>query len=310
MRYGLPYKGSKNQIAEWIIGELPQSECFVDLFFGGGAITHCAMLKGLYKRFIINDIDGRLPKLFIECAHGKHTVDTHPEWISRDEFNRRKAEDAYIALVWSFGNNGVDYLYGADIEEYKHAYHLLVFDNNPVPLCELGIRVKLSSKADVYSRYLDYSAQIRQFFIKTKKHEHELENYERLQVLERLESLYRLQSLQNLQSDYQDVPIPNGALIYCDPPYNNTDCGKYKGFDSKRFYAWAAEQDNIFISEYSMPDEFIEIARIEKTVLSAANGNSAKQIEKLYTNRKTFDKLSDELKERYQNNTAKQLKFW
>ena len=36
MRYGLPYKGSKNQIAKWLIDQLPPAETFVDLFFGGG----------------------------------------------------------------------------------------------------------------------------------------------------------------------------------------------------------------------------------------------------------------------------------
>ena len=90
MRYGLPYKGSKNQIAKWLIDQLPPAETFVDLFFGGGAVTHAALLSGKYKRFIINDIDERLPKLFLECAYGKHTVESHPEWISREEFHRRK----------------------------------------------------------------------------------------------------------------------------------------------------------------------------------------------------------------------------
>ena len=67
MRYGLPYKGSKNGIAKWIIDELPPAEIFVDLFAGGGAVTHRAMLSGKYKRFIMNDIDARLPVLFMEC---------------------------------------------------------------------------------------------------------------------------------------------------------------------------------------------------------------------------------------------------
>ena len=50
MRYGLPYKGSKNSIAEWIVDSLPRADIFVDLFFGGGAITHRAMLTGKYKQ--------------------------------------------------------------------------------------------------------------------------------------------------------------------------------------------------------------------------------------------------------------------
>lgn len=64
MRYGLPYKGSKNSIAEWIVDNLPPADTFVDLFFGGGAVTHRAMLTGKYKHFIINDIDDRLPRLY------------------------------------------------------------------------------------------------------------------------------------------------------------------------------------------------------------------------------------------------------
>ena len=139
-----------------------------------------------------------------------------------------------------------------------------------------------------------------------------LENFERLQTVERLESLCRLQSLQSLQSfgvDYQQVPIPNGALIYCDIPYSNTICGKYDGFNHNRFYAWAQEQDNIFISEYSMPNGFIEVANTEKSILSTSNGNGGKAIEKIFTNKRTYDLLSDDFKERIMFNTAEQCTF-
>lgn len=37
MKYGMPYKGSKNKIAEWIIDQLPKAKHFYDLFGGGGA---------------------------------------------------------------------------------------------------------------------------------------------------------------------------------------------------------------------------------------------------------------------------------
>ena len=69
MRYGLPYKGSKNFIAKWVVENLPRSDYFVDLFFGGGAVTHAALLSGKYKHFIVNDIDGRLPKFFLDCPY-------------------------------------------------------------------------------------------------------------------------------------------------------------------------------------------------------------------------------------------------
>ena len=54
MRYGLPYKGSKNSISEKIVDYLPEAENFYDLFAGGCAITHCAMLSGKWQNIKCN----------------------------------------------------------------------------------------------------------------------------------------------------------------------------------------------------------------------------------------------------------------
>ena len=298
MRYGLPYKGSKNSIAKWIISQLPTAETFVDLFFGGGAVTHAALLSGKYKRFIINDIDARLPKLFLECAYGKHTVDNHPEWISREDFHRLKDSDAYVALVWSFGNNGKDYMYGADLEEYKHGLHMACFHNDLSILSEFGIPLKKSNRTDVYERYLDYAKQIGNL-----KH-NMLESFTRLQALE------HLQSLQSYGTSYENVPIPPNSLIYCDIPYADTNCGKYDGFKHDLFYEWALQQDNIFISEYTMPSNFIEIANTEKVILSSADGNSQKAVERLYTNRRTYDCMSQRQKDVIVSTLATQISLF
>ena len=172
-----------------------------------------------------------------------------------------------------------------------------------------GYKLTLSTETRIYDRYLDYQRQLKK---QTPNVRNELENFERFQILERLQSLQslqRLQSLQSLQSDYQAVSIPENAVIYCDPPYNQTNCGKYDGFDSERFYAWAGEQTNIFISEYSMPDNFIPIAYTEKTILSAANGNSHKAKEYIFTNQKTWDTLDDDTKMLYMSNMACQMSF-
>ena len=98
-----------------------------------------------------------------------------------------------------------------------------------------------------------------------------------------------------------------GDIIYCDPPYEGTNCGKYGGFDSGRFHEWARRQDNIFISEYSMPDDFVIVAECEKVILSAANGNSSKATERLYTNEKTYSHMTDRQKRIIALNTAQQL---
>lgn len=81
-------------------------------------------------------------------------------------------------------------------------------------------------------------------------------------------------------------------MVYCDIPYLNTNCGKYKGFDHDSFYEWAEKQDNIFISEYSMSDNFIEFASIKKQVLSSKKGSDGVAHEKLFTNKRTFEKYN------------------
>lgn len=127
MNYGISYKGSKNKVIKWLMPLLPSGEVFVDLFCGGCAVTHAAMLSGRYKRYIINDIDPRMPKTFSKAIQGGYRDEDR--WISREDFFRLKANDEYAAICFSFGNNLRDYLYSRTIEPYKKACHYaIVFD--------------------------------------------------------------------------------------------------------------------------------------------------------------------------------------
>ena len=54
--YGVPYRGSKNRIAEDIIALLPTGKRFVDLFAGGCAMTHCALLSDKWESVLSNDL--------------------------------------------------------------------------------------------------------------------------------------------------------------------------------------------------------------------------------------------------------------
>lgn len=64
--------------------------------------------------------------------------------------------------------------------------------------------------------------------------------------------------------NYDEVPIPNGALVYCDLPYKNTTpyCKSEVGeFNHDEFYDWVRKNsDNydIYVSEYkqNIPDDF------------------------------------------------------
>lgn len=125
MKYGLPYKGSKNKLAERIVRLLPRRTNLVDLFCGECAVSHAALLMGKFEHIYINDINWMCPTLFMDALQGKYANDTR--WISREDFFRLRDTDPYVAMVWSFGNNMRDYLYSKEIEPLKKAIHYALF---------------------------------------------------------------------------------------------------------------------------------------------------------------------------------------
>jgi DNA adenine methylase len=70
-------------------------------------------------------------------------------------------------------------------------------------------------------------------------------------------------------------------LIYCDPPYNNTQQYKDK-FKSEPFWQWCRDKvkegHTVFISEYSAPQDFKCIW--EKKIIN--NLNNKNNIERLF----------------------------
>ena len=128
MNYGLPYKGSKNSIAKWVISNLPASHTFVDLFAGGCAVTHAAILSGKFGRFIANDIT-EYPQVFRDAIDGKYRNECR--WISREDFFRLKDIDPYVRLCWSFGNDMKTYMYAPEVERFKKHMHAIFFAGTP-----------------------------------------------------------------------------------------------------------------------------------------------------------------------------------
>ena len=128
-RYGIPYKGSKNGIAEWVVDILPEADNLYDLFAGGCAVTHCAMESGKWENYIINDIEPGIVQLFKDAINGK--LANEERWISRETFEMFKGTDPYIRYVWSFSNNGISYLYAPEIERFKKHLHFMFFAKTP-----------------------------------------------------------------------------------------------------------------------------------------------------------------------------------
>ncbi|MCR4774575.1 MAG: DNA adenine methylase [Prevotella sp.] len=315
--FGCPYKGSKQRIADWLISKLPANKNFVDLFAGGCAVAHAAMLSKKYSKVICNDINDA-PSLFLNAIRGLYR-DKY-EWVDRDRFFAERDKDVYIKYCWSFGNNGKDYMYGKEIEPYKRAIHQAVAIgewnefNQLLPEFAPQLQSLLRGISDIHERRMmmqryfkavlnanpelaDKNLMYKTWFsykakVKDIKLDQSLNCFDRIQKLADININVKL-SVSKL--DYQDVELPGDATIYADIPYRGSNCGSYSGFDHDRFYNWCREIDKpVFISEYDMPDDFVAIAQKQKQVCSAANTSFVK-FEKIFIHNRfvgQYDKLN------------------
>jgi DNA adenine methylase len=113
-----------------------------------------------------------------------------------------------------------------------------------------------------------------------------LEHLERLQNLERLQCLESLDRLDRLDRlDYRQVSLPDDAVVYCDIPYKSANT-YLSSFDYEAFYDWARNQEqDVFISEYDMPDDFYLVTEFGRTSLLSPDSRDTVK-ERLYCNHK------------------------
>ena len=237
--YGVPYKGSKNMIAEWVVSHVPECGTFFDVFAGGCAVTDCILRKGRAKHVVANDLDLMPVKCFEMAVHGDFADEDR--WISREEFLALKSTDPYVRFCYSFGNNAKNYMYSMPIEPYKRAVHYVLFhdywddfDRLCPEVCN-ACHAALDGMTDRKERRINFNRaftnRIKELSgdnwlapivqgnplyrsVKTKKPKrglsagedtclggvHALQNLESLQSLERLERLQSLERLEPLES--------------------------------------------------------------------------------------------------------------
>lgn len=253
MRYGVPCQGSKNGLARELVSLLPSGRRFVDLFAGGCAMTHAALLSGKWRQCLANDAHGFGVSLFTDAIAGR-CRGRWREWIGRDGFDRRKRTEPLVALCWSFSYNGRDYLYSRADEADMKAAHLATADGRRPP----G-RIP--------------------------------ESFQRTAALERLTELRtiadaRLSTSRESYADYRHRP---GDIVYCDPPYHGTrgfmesERGHATDFDSAAFFGWVMSRPfPVFVSEYAAPDGMAEIWRREKWQGMSTGGWTKKATERLF----------------------------
>ena len=239
MNYGLPYQGSKNRIAKRLVAALPAAPVLYDVFAGGCAIAHAALLSGKYSRVVANDVNGMIPAAFEKAIRGGFR--NEDRWISRDDFQRLYKTDPYVAICFSFGNNLHGYCYARELEPYKRALHYAIFWKDTGPWRELcpetadalkkaveseqdrhkrrikaGRAIVTALKAGLMNGTIDPAVMNKPIYKKIRKEKtpglgiqsaESVESVERLKNLETLqtdESLHRLQSLERIT----DVDVP------------------------------------------------------------------------------------------------------
>lgn len=104
-----------------------------------------------------------------------------------------------------------------------------------------------------------------------------------------LKDMSNLTDAKFICKDYRDVELPEGCIIYADPPYNNTTGYGKEKFDSKQFWEYArnvSQEHLMFISEQEAPDDFVAIWEKPFTrTLDRNKDNQFKVTEKLFVHK-------------------------
>lgn len=251
---GLPYIGSKKKVSKKIVEIIKQnfgSDVPVyDIFGGGGAITAELLLNGFEVHY--NDLDSDITDMFVRV------ISQDREWIktlivSRDEFfdilskSQKTVDDKLKLLINSFANNQKNYLYGKKQSDMKY-----------------NLAVKIIKKHDVFGGY------------------RQTETYKNAQQ----EQLERLQQLEVTNRDYTAFSNVENAILYLDPPYENTKNPYKFKFDHQLFYDWCvkmARKNVVIISSYDISDPHFEVSfRFENAHGTFSGGQNVKKHERLF----------------------------
>ena len=266
-KYGIPYMGSKYKIADDILSVLPRGKRFVDLFGGGFAMSHAALLSGKYEQVLYNELNPLLPKLIKDTLAGKYAHERR--WISREDFFRLKDVDGYVRCIWSFGNMGVTYLFGKDKEPIKKLGHDFVCFGKDIP----GV-----------PNIAETDMRVRRLYLQRYIKKNTGERY----ALQQLQQLERLQRLEINCGSYLDYQYRDGDIVYCDPPYEDTAKYDKDGFNHKQFYDWVASREYpVYFSSYEISDNrFNVVWQTEKQSLLYNSKETKKVVtEYLYRNK-------------------------
>ena len=272
MNLGLPYKGSKNTIAEDVVKCLPRGGKLLDACCGGGAFLMAAAMSLRWEKVVGNDLNPATIALLDAVLIHKGQIEyEHPPVCTRQDFYNSlqriangdfTIQDCVNKYCASFGNDGKTYLYGTQIEDYKLAAEQMLTADN------------LEQRRKFYRKFHS---------LINADNGNDKERLQKLEFMQRLQSLERLERLERL--DIFEIDYTEFDVVYFDIPYKGTNKYDFE-FDYDRFYAMFASLDKpAFLSEYDAP--FNAVASFDKAQNMAASvGSTGKKesLEKLYFN--------------------------
>lgn len=210
---GLPYQGSKKKISRQIVEIIKENfgtnKRVYDVFGGGGAMS-CELLLQGYD-VVYNELKTDVYEMFKKSL--ELTEDEIKTFIlSRDEFLKIKAKehksptDNLKLLINSFGNNRDSYLYSVDKSEpkYKLALEIIKKEGD----------WRDYKQTDVYKEHVGRLINIERM--------KQLEQLTRLEQLKKVSSVNKVGHLETYNTDYRAFSHVEGAILYLDPPYENT----------------------------------------------------------------------------------------
>ena len=275
---GLPYQGSKKKISKKIVEIIKQNfgteKPIYDIFGGGGAITAECLINGLEVHY--NDLDRTITDMFQKVVSEDRDY-LKTLIISRDEFfkirekENKTIDDELKLLINSFGNDRKTYLYSRKFSDLKYNLAIEIIKNHDT--------------FDGYKKTDTYKNAYRPFDVGKEKKNQVLNQLKPLQQLERLQQVSHIEAT-NL--DYTEFSGAENAILYLDPPYENTVLKGYSidSFDSQSFYDWAFKMANkniVLISSYEISDSRFEcVYEFKKARSTFQGGTNNSKTEKLF----------------------------
>ena len=187
-----------------------------------------------------------------------------------DCYSRVICNDIHPYLIAMLKGAQMGYQFPETVTEEEWKYARANKDENPVMTGFIGFGCSFGGR--FFQGYARDKKNPRNYALATKN------------SLEKLAP--KIKDFKFLCMDYRDVPLPDGCVVYCDPPYDGTK--EYAGikFDSNAFWDYMREISQnhlVFISELNAPDDFTPIWEKKVTrTLDVNKNNMFKSTEKIF----------------------------